>query len=229
MTATTARTRTFTAALGLALAAGTALTTGTAHADTAPQAPAPAQAPAQAAVKAAAAAPAQPRAAKPQVTADDLLKVARTQVGVEENSDGGGTKFHKWYMKSQRAQETVERDGGSVKAYSDAPWCAMFVSWVGEQTGMRPTVGWDAYTVTYAEWFEANGKWGKKATPGAVVFFDWEQGDDLSGIDHVGLVKKDNGDGTISTVEGNTGNGKVEERVRPKSQVAGYGYPQYAS
>ncbi|WP_240777869.1 hypothetical protein [Nonomuraea basaltis] len=34
--------------------------------------------------------------------------------------------------------------------------------------------------------------------------------------------------GTISTIEGNTGNGKVEERVRPKSQVVGYGYPEYA-
>ncbi|MBG0818510.1 CHAP domain-containing protein [Planomonospora sp. ID82291] len=227
MTAT-ATTRTLTAALSLALAAGTALTAGTAHADTAPQVPAPA--PAAAPAAAPAPAPAQPQAAKPsQVTAGDLLKVARTQVGVEENADGGGTKFHKWYMKSQRAQETVERDGGSVRAYADAPWCAMFVSWVGERTGMRATVGWDAYTVTYAEWFEANGTWGQKATPGAVVFFDWEQGGDLSGIDHVGLVKKDNGDGTISTIEGNTGNGKVEERVRPKSQVTGYGYPQYAS
>jgi hypothetical protein len=41
------------------------------------------------------------------------------------------------------------------------------------------------------------------------------------------LVKKDNLDGTITTIEGNTGKGKVEERVRPKAQVVGYGYPQY--
>ncbi|GAA3165847.1 hypothetical protein GCM10010466_65830 [Planomonospora alba] len=216
MTSTTTGTRVLTTALGLALTAGVALTAGAAHADTAPQAPAPAPQQAQ-------------QAQQPQVTAGELLKFAEKQVGVEENASGGGTKFHKWYMKSQRAQETIERDGGSVKAYANAPWCAMFVSWVGEQTGMRKTVGWDAYTVTYAEWFKANDNWGTKATPGAVVFFDWEQGDDLSGIDHVGLVKKDNGDGTVSTIEGNTGNGKVEERVRPKSQVTGYGYPQYAS
>jgi hypothetical protein len=37
------------------------------------------------------------------------------------------------------------------------------------------------------------------------------------------------GDGTITTVEGNTGNGKVEQRIRPTSQVVGYGYPQYSA
>nr|BFE77839.1 hypothetical protein GCM10020093_004400 [Planobispora longispora] len=123
--------------------------------------------------------------------------------------------------------ETIARDGGNVRAYANAPWCDMFVSWVGEQAGIRPTVGWDAYTVTHAEWFRNNGHWGAQAEPGAVVFFDWKGGDSLYGIDHVGFVKKDNGDGTITTIEGNTGNGNVEQRVRPKSQVVGYGYPVY--
>ncbi|MDF2706482.1 MAG: hypothetical protein K0R62_2134, partial [Nonomuraea muscovyensis] len=171
----------------------------------------------------------QPRAAaaayqKP-LSADALLRVAESQVGVKENAAGGGTPFHSWYMSSQRAAETVARDGGNVRAYANAPWCAMFVSWVGEKAGARPSVGWDAYTVTYAKWFKANKRWGTTPKPGAVVFFDWDGSRNLSAIDHVGLVKKDNGDGTISTVEGNTGNGKVERRVRPVSQVAGYGYP----
>ncbi|GII06117.1 CHAP domain-containing protein [Planobispora takensis] len=206
----TTRARLLTATLGLAAtAAATLATGGTAHADSAP---------------------AQPSAdGLAKVSAEQLLKVAEEQIGVEENGDGGGTKFHAWYMGSQRAKETVARDGGSVKSYANAPWCAMFVSWVGEQVGLRPSVGWDAYTVTYAQWFKDNGRFGTKATPGSVVFFDWDQSGDVSGIDHVGLVKKDNGDGTITTIEGNTGNGKVEQRVRPKSQVTGYGYPKYAS
>jgi hypothetical protein len=62
-----------------------------------------------------------------------------------------------------------------------------------------------------------------------VVFYDWNGAKTTSAIDHVGLVKKDNGDGTITTIEGNTGNGKVEERVRPTSQVVGYGYPEFAA
>ncbi|GIH88319.1 CHAP domain-containing protein [Planobispora rosea] len=207
-----ARTRVLTAALGLAAAtAATVAFGGAAHADVAAE-------------------QARPSAEKlPQVSADRLLKVAEEQVGTKENAAGGGTKFHSWYMGSPRAKETVARDGGNVKAYTNAPWCEMFVSWVGEQVGLRPTVGWDAYTVTHAQWFKANKRWGVQAEPGAVVFFDWDGGSDLSGIDHVGFVKRDNGDGTITTIEGNTGNGKVEQRVRPKSQVTGYGYPQYTS
>ncbi|MFC4062414.1 CHAP domain-containing protein [Planomonospora corallina] len=163
----------------------------------------------------------------PKVSAAEVLDIAERQIGVKENGAGGGTKFHRWYMDSYRADETVERDGGSIRGYANAPWCAMFVSWVGEQAGIRPVFGWDAYTVTYAQWFKANGHWGRTAKSGALVFFDWKGGDSLYGIDHVGLVEKDNGDGTITTIEGNTGNGKVERRVRPKSQVVGYGYPVY--
>ncbi|QYC41690.1 CHAP domain protein [Nonomuraea coxensis DSM 45129] len=170
----------------------------------------------------------QEQARKPatQASAQTVLRIAESQLGVTENAAGGGTPFHSWYMSSQRAKETIARDGGSVQAYANAPWCAMFVSWVGEKAGARPTVGWDAYTVTYAKWFQDNKRWGTLAKPGAVVFYDWNGGS-TSGIDHVGLVKQDNGDGTITAIEGNTGNGKVEQRIRPKSQVVGYGYPDY--
>ncbi|GII00317.1 hypothetical protein Pta02_23250 [Planobispora takensis] len=163
----------------------------------------------------------------PKVSARQLLAIAKEQIGVKENSSGGGTKFHSWYMSSPRVKETIARDGGNVRGYANAPWCDMFVSWVGEQAGIRPVVGWDAYTVTHAEWFKNNKRWGTKAEPGAVVFFDWDGGDSVYGIDHVGFVEHDNGDGTIITVEGNTGNGEVEQRIRPKSQVVGYGYPVY--
>ena len=161
-----------------------------------------------------------------QVTANAMIKIAESQVGVTENATGGGTPFHQWYMSSPRAQETVARDGGSIRAYANAPWCAMFVSWVGEKAGARPTVGWDAYTITWAKWFKKNGRWGAEPKPGAVVYFSWND-KTIDSIDHMGLVKKDNGNGTITTIEGNTGNGKVEERIRPTSQVVGYGYPQY--
>ncbi|MGW3347900.1 CHAP domain-containing protein [Nonomuraea rubra] len=161
-----------------------------------------------------------------QASAQSVLRIAESQIGVTENATGGGTPFHSWYMSSQRAKETIARDGGSVQAYANAPWCAMFVSWVGEKAGARQTVGWDAYTVTWAKWFQANKKWGTLAKPGAVVFYDWN-GKSTTGIDHMGLVKQDNGNGTITTIEGNTGNGKVEQRIRPKSQVVGYGYPEY--
>ncbi|MFC4111013.1 CHAP domain-containing protein [Nonomuraea zeae] len=169
------------------------------------------------------------RETKVNVTAQQVLDLARAQVGTSENAAGGGTKFQKWYVDSPRAAETVQRDGGSRQDYANAAWCSMFVSWVGEQSGARSQVGWDAYTVAHAKWFAANDRWGTEAKPGAVVFFSWSGSKDLSAINHVGFVVKDNGDGTISTIEGNTGNGKVEQRVRPTSQVVGYGYPQYAA
>ncbi|MEU6797247.1 CHAP domain-containing protein [Nonomuraea wenchangensis] len=166
---------------------------------------------------------------KIQVTADQVLSMARSQVGISENSAGGGTPYQRWYADSKRAAETIARDGGTPAGYLNAPWCAMFVSWVGEKTGARPQIGWDAWTVAHAKWFKNNDRFGTVAKPGAVVFFAWSGSKDLDAINHVGFVEKDNQDGTISTIEGNTGNGKVEERVRPKWQVVGYGYPEYAS
>ncbi|MEV0592891.1 CHAP domain-containing protein [Nonomuraea cavernae] len=202
-------------AVGLTIAAGAALVGAPALAAERPAQTNPSQ-------QQIAAAPAN------QVSTQSVLQIAESQVGVKENESGGGTPYHSWYMSSPRAGETLARDGGgSPKLYANAPWCAMFVSWVGEQAGARHTMGWDAYTVTYADWFKANKRWGDVAKPGAVVFYDWNGGKSTSGIDHVGLVKKDNGDGTITAIEGNTGNGKVEERVRPKTQVTGYGYPAY--
>ncbi|MBB6474206.1 CHAP domain-containing protein [Sphaerisporangium rubeum] len=163
-----------------------------------------------------------------RVTAAQVLDLARKQVGITENSLGGGTKFHAWYMSSPRAVETIARDTGKISDYANAPWCDMFVSWIGEQLGIQDTMGQDAYTVQHAKWFESQGRFGSAPKPGAVAFFAWSGGG-IEAIEHVGFVVKDNGDGTIETIEGNTGNGKVEIRNRPTYQVAGYGYPAYAT
>ncbi|MEU5991962.1 CHAP domain-containing protein [Spirillospora sp. NPDC047418] len=162
------------------------------------------------------------------VKASEVIKLAEKQVGISEGKDKQ-TKFHEWYVSTPHAKATAERDGGfSVKAYNGAQWCDMFVSWLGAQTGVK-NMGWDAYTVQHANWFKDTGRWGKAAKPGSLVFFDWKQGADadLSAIDHVALVVKDNGDGTISTIEGNTDDA-VKQEVRDKSDVVGYGYPDYA-
>ncbi|GAA3135550.1 hypothetical protein GCM10010466_27960 [Planomonospora alba] len=160
-----------------------------------------------------------------------MLRVAEQQIGIRENAEGGGTKFHSWYMGTERAWETAARDGHTVQAYVNAPWCAMFVSWVAEQVGLRSTTGSDVYVVTWARRFQLDGRWGTTAVPGALAFFDIDggggSGEDVYRIDHMGLVKKDNGDGTITTIEGNTDRGLVEQRVRGKGEVVGYGYPEY--
>ncbi|GIH61936.1 CHAP domain-containing protein [Microbispora siamensis] len=164
----------------------------------------------------------------PKVSAADVLNLARSQIGISENANGGGTKFQHWYMSTPRARETLARDGGTIDGYLNAPWCDMFVSWVGQQLGIAPVMGSDAYTVQHAQWFADHGRWGHTPKPGAVVFFNWNGSKDIDDVQHVGFVVKDNGDGTIRTIEGNTGDGgAVEARTRPTWQVAGYGYPMY--
>lgn len=164
-------------------------------------------------------------AAKPG-TAKAILDLAKKQVGIKENSAGGGTQFHKWFMTSQRAKETAKRNGGSPRIYANAPWCDMFVSWLGDKTGAKG-IGADAYTVAHAKWFQQHGSWGKTPKPGAVVFFSWNGGG-TDDINHVGLVVKATGHGKIKTIEGNTSNA-VLEKQRSTDQVVGYGYPQYAN
>ncbi|MCW2887443.1 MAG: hypothetical protein QOE54_2660 [Streptosporangiaceae bacterium] len=159
-------------------------------------------------------------------TAGAVISLAEKQVGIKADQSGQ-TKFHQWFTSTPDAQHLARRDGGSVKDYNGAAWCDMFVSWVGAQAGVKH-MGRDAYTVAHAKWFQKTHRWGEKPTPGAVVFFAWNGGG-TDGIDHVGLVVKDNGNGTISTVEGNTTGDAVAKKIRPTSHVVGYGYPEYAA
>ncbi|WP_106398369.1 CHAP domain-containing protein [Actinocorallia populi] len=158
-------------------------------------------------------------------SADDFIKKAKTQLGIREDGSGK-TKFQEWYAKTERAAETVERDGGSRNAYLNAAWCNMFVSWVAEETGMEETVGQDAWTIAHAKWFKEQDRWGTTPKKGAIVFFNWQGEKDLDSIVHVGIVTDVDGD-TVKTIEGNTGNA-VLERDRKPSQIVGYGYPEYA-
>ncbi|MDL4770668.1 CHAP domain-containing protein [Actinomadura xylanilytica] len=164
-----------------------------------------------------------PRAVK----SSEVIKLAEKQVGIKEGKKGQ-TKFHDWYVSSPAAKQTAKRDGGKVAEYNGAQWCNMFVSWLGAQLGVK-NMGFDAYTVEHASWLKKTGRWGDTAKPGAIVFYDWDKGSKgkIGDIDHVGVVAKDNGDGTIKTVEGNTSDA-VQKHVRSKSQVVGYGYPDYA-
>ncbi|GAA4636846.1 hypothetical protein GCM10023196_088220 [Actinoallomurus vinaceus] len=167
-----------------------------------------------------------PKENRPQKvpTAADALKLALSQVGTTETA-AGGTKFNQWFMSSPFAKRGVQRDGGSIGDYANASWCDMFVTWVGAQVGVKG-IGGDAFTPEHARWFQQQHRWGSAPKPGAVVFFAWNGGHGIDDIDHVGLVVKDNHNGTIQTVEGNTDDA-VRIRTRSTDQVVGYGYPQY--
>jgi hypothetical protein len=162
------------------------------------------------------------------VTAADVIKLAKSQIGVSETDGyGGGTKYQNWYAQTARAKATVARDGGTVSDYRDAAWCSMFISWLGNKLHFSNQMGSDAWTVAHAQWFKDHGRWGHKPKRGAVVFFSWSGGSTIDDIDHVGLVVKKLSGGRIKTIEGNVGDA-VTKQVRSTGSVVGYGYPNYA-
>lgn len=82
-------------------------------------------------------------------------------------------------------------------------WCGYFVDWVAKQIGVKiPSC---VYTPAGVAGFQGKGLWVNAATakpkPGFIPFFDFPGGEKT---DHVGIVVSDNGDGTVTTVEGNT-------------------------
>nr|WP_062340809.1 CHAP domain-containing protein [Herbidospora sakaeratensis] len=141
-----------------------------------------------------------------------LITLLRKEIGYQEQS-GGYTKFGDWY-------NAVETDAD----YSYQPWCDMFLSWGANKLGYSDWFGEFSYTVAHAQWFQAQGAWGHEAKPGAVVFFDWNGGGSIDGIDHVGLVTKVNGS-QFTSIEGNTSN-MVRERTHDEGTVVGFGYPE---
>jgi hypothetical protein len=82
-------------------------------------------------------------------------------------------------------------------------WCGYFVDWVAKQAAVKiPSC---IYTPAGVAGFQGKGLWSNAATakpkPGFIAFFDFPGGEKT---DHVGIVVSDNGDGTVTCVEGNT-------------------------
>ena len=130
-------------------------------------------------------------------TAQDVLRIAEGEVGYSRWDDPQpGTKYGRWYAGLV---------GDSYYAESGVPYCAMFASWVFDQTGAKCVGLPGAYCPSMLDAAEAAGAIVAKsqARPGDVVYFDW--GGDGE-VDHVGIVA-DNLGGCLETIEGNTSSG----------------------
>ena len=117
----------------------------------------------------------------------DFIEVARGELGVIEGPKDNETKY-----------------GAFTKA-NFLPWCGSFVNWCANEVGLKiPNV---VSTVAGANAFIKKKQWEavNVATPlpGDIVFFDFPN-DGVDRISHVGIVVKDNGDGTVTCIEGNT-------------------------
>jgi hypothetical protein len=165
-------------------------------------------------------------------TAARMLEVAKSQVGV---------------IEGPKDNETIY--GAFTKA-NFQPWCGSLMMWCAKQAGV--TIPNTVYTPNGVAAFKKAGTWADAANahpqPGDLVYFSFiPHALPTSPVQHVGIVVKDNGDGTVTTVEGNTtpdskpkgspNNGgecamnvrayKVDNKRHLWSSIVGFGRPAY--
>ena len=135
------------------------------------------------------------------MTGDDIIKIAKTQIGYIEQGGADGksgniTKFWDWW----KAATKQNAQGQS--------WCACFVSWLFDQAKASSLVAAKnpsgfIYCPDGIAFFKKRNEIIKDSTtcqPGDIVFFDWTG----AGIaDHVGIVTE-NHKTYFMTIEGNT-------------------------
>lgn len=133
---------------------------------------------------------------------------------------GRPNKITNWY---------ADRNGSY---FANAAWCNIFITYCAFHSNNYEAVnhGKDyAYTVYHAQRFQAADQWHTDVSGirrGDILFFDWAYSNNVSAIDHIGIVTKVVGQ-DVHTVEGNTSN-SVARRVRRADTIVGYGRPQYA-
>ena len=136
---------------------------------------------------------------------EDFCAIAMDEVGTKESpADSNKVKYNK---------------------NNGQPWCGYFVDWCAKQAGVT-NIPSCVYTPAGVSGFQGRGMWYNidtaKPQYGDIVFFDFVE--DKVPVEHVGIVVKDNGDGTVTTIEGNTSpekkkgsqanGGQVAERIR---------------
>ena len=158
-----------------------------------------------------------------------IIEVAKKELGTIEGPKDNETKYGAWIKVNFQ------------------PWCQSFVSWCAMSAGVSKFPK-SASTVAASDQFKKEGRWSDARnddpTPGDWIYFDFPD-DGVNRISHVGLCIKNNGDGTIQVIEGNTsGTAKGDQRnggmcvektrayVKNKkgllNAVVGWGRPVYA-
>jgi len=147
------------------------------------------------------------------MTADEIIALARTQVGVSEDPPGSNNIVY-----------NTEYYGGP----SNLPWCVVFIWWLFKHAGASylfcggNKTAWCNYV---RDWAQAHGQWvTEDYRPGDIVLYNWNSDDEL---DHIGLVVEAHGN-SLTTIEGNEGD-KVSVCARGGLTVTGAYRPKYSS
>lgn len=116
------------------------------------------------------------------------------------------------------------------------PWCAMFVSAVSLQCGLRGIMPTECGCPGMVRLYQELGRWVEDdayiPSPGDVIFYDWQDsgvGDNAGQPDHVGIVAACDGQ-TMTIIEGNCDNAVKTRALAVNARfIRGYGCPDYAS
>lgn len=153
-------------------------------------------------------------------TANELISLAASQIGVKE-SPSGSNKVKYWDHYKQHCG----------KNYNGSPWCAAFVTWCMSEVGawkFTSDEGRFRYCPSLVSWAKSNGQWvdrSKGAKAGDIVLFG-----NGSRACHVGIVEKVINSTTLQTIEGNTSTtsndngGSVMRRTRAYGTVGSSWY-----
>ena len=154
-------------------------------------------------------------------SAGDLLALARRELAVTEDPKGSNR------VKYNTAYYGWEVSGDSY------PWCCVFLWWLFREAGAPELFyggGKTASCGTLASYARRNGMFvSGNYRPGDLVFLRFRG----TAIEHIGIVEKTEADGTLVTIEGNTGTGNntnggaVLRRRRPLRYAAGAYRPRY--
>ena len=157
----------------------------------------------------------------PMATADDVIRVARGEIGYSRYDDPlPGTKYGRWY---------ADLTGSPYFGTTGVPYCAMGVSWVFARLGVRCR-GFPTASCTGAL-LEPAWAGGYLIRPGDLrrgdaVLFDWAgRGWQGYNADHVGLVENHLG-WALDTVEFNVA-GEVRACTREMRYIVGGIRPYY--
>lgn len=152
------------------------------------------------------------------MTANDVLRIARAEVGVKESPmNSNKVKYNTWYY-------------GKAVSGGAYPWCMAFVQWVFHKAGIE--LGLKTASCTALEDYARKKGFlvKKNFQPGDIVFYQFDK--DAS-ADHTGIVESVTST-TITCIEGNTSmngsqsnGGQVCRKTRKLSLVRSAYRPNY--
>ena len=155
---------------------------------------------------------------------EDIVGVAKTQIGYHEGSLDGTTNGSDNYTK-------YNVDLYAINGSYNYAWCQSFVSWCAKQAGIpASTVPRTAGTITAKDTFIDNGVYhagpyeGGSYVPSAgdIIYF---YSSSTESKHHVGIVSACDGN-TVYTIEGNSGNAVTEHSYSVSNgKIRGYAVP----